>query len=619
MSLIRQKYPKISDSVTVFLAVVFAIAVSVATVAQYYNFSNPAATDNQYPATPDFATPGASYPNTNPATNPAPAYYNNTPYNNTPPTFDSPVTANAMPSAIPSFTTPSNVAPSNAVPPVTVPTNPAPMNVPTFDPPAGGLMEVPVFQPPQFSTPSQNDGVDPTLLAFNGGISNAYNNPYSGTGQPGGTVPAFQQPGVHESLANQGLVARERERIEDRRRADQQYIDTCHDIRDSKNTDAWQIRMPPYAGPLENRTPGDESSILQVNYLSVKQDDYVYDWEVREKHYFSFSLLDPTRFGERVKVWVGLGPDEEKARKHMDHAVELMGNGHFYKAAQEFEWAAYYAPETALEEDARYHAAECYYRENRFDKAVNQYTKLLTDFPSSPYKTEIIKNTYEIAKTWIKQATEDKVSYFNFTNRTRPTYDTFGHAENALKAIFINCPTDPMADDCVFLLGVGYMQRGRVRGDASYEHAAEYFRQLRDSYANSELVVEAMRLEVICREKAGLGADYDARHIIEARKVAEQLSMQFRTQLPSDQQNELLQMQNQLNEQLAEKLWVTGRFYESRKDYLAARLQYRAVIEQYPATECADRARLRYEQISDRPDELPSDWERIKNALGFRK
>ncbi|MCL2622658.1 MAG: outer membrane protein assembly factor BamD [Planctomycetaceae bacterium] len=665
MSPIRYKKTVFSTSAVVFLAIVFANAVSVATVAQYYNFGNPAATDNF--AAPSTNYPTASYPASPPGTGhyggntvPAfPAYQQSPPV--THPTFTDPNINGEQPYAglpvgqpvpatpqqpswpgqmtqppgqgqVPDFNHQPQLPQPNvtgipahqpmpyATPPNDVSMTPVPMHVPSFDPTAGGNFDfdVPTFQPPQFTPPPPTaQGGDPTLLAL-GGIGNAYA-PSSGAGQTGGAVPAFRTPGAQESLSNQGLAVRERERRDDRRQADQEFIDTWSEILDKKNTNAWMKPLPPYAGPLENRTR-EESPIMSASYFShtIKQDDYEYDWEREEKHYFSLSMLDPTRFGERVKVWVGLGPDEAKGRKYMESALESMKKGDHIKAAKDFEWAAYYCPETALEEDARYHAAECYYREKQFNKAVNQYTKLLTNFPSSPYKSDAVKNTYEIARTWIKQVTEDKVGYVNVSDKSRPAFDTFGHAERALKTIFINCPNDPMADDSVFLLAHGYMRLGRVQGDASFEKAAEYFKQLRDCYPNSEFVVEAMRLEVICREKSGLGAEYDSRHIIEASKTAELLRLQHVTRMPSDQQNDLVQTANRLNEQMAQKLWVTGKFYDDRYDYGAARLLYRELIDTYPATEHAEKARKRYEQIRDLPDELPSDWQRIKSVFKIR-
>jgi len=161
------------------------------------------------------------------------------------------------------------------------------------------------------------------------------------------------------------------------------------------------------------------------------------------------------------------------------------------------------------------------------------------------------------------------------------------------------------------------MRRGRAQGDAQYEHAAEYFQQLRDCYPNSPHIVEAMRLEVICREKAGLGADYDMRHIVEAGKIAEQVNQLYGSRMTPDQRNEIVETENRLNEQKAEKVWVTGKFYDDRKDYGAARLQYLELMDKYPATKYAEMARSRYDIIRDYPDELPSDWQRIKSALTF--
>jgi len=165
------------------------------------------------------------------------------------------------------------------------------------------------------------------------------------------------------------------------------------------------------------------------------------------------------------------------------------------------------------------------------------------------------------------------------------------------------------------LLGHGYMRRGRTQGDTQYERAAEYFKQLRDYYPNSVHVVEAMRLEMICREKSGLGADYDMRQIDEAGKLAKMIRLQQGSRMTSDQWNELLEADNRLNEQQAEKLWVNGKFYDDRKEYGAAKMQYMQILDRYPATKYADMARTRYDRIRDFPDEPPTDWERIKSAV----
>ena len=481
--------------------------------------------------------------------------------------------------------------------------------------PAVPTMSVPsLSQPPAPEPAGQGNGTP--LLAFSNPVGNAYAAP----GQSGGVTPAFQSPDVQDTLTAQGLKVKKREIPDDRRVADQRYIDACTEIRDNKNTDAWLLDMPPYTGPLTNRTAGkgeEESLVLQASFMNrpVKQDDYEYDWEKEGTHLFDSSLLDLTKLGDHAKRWVGLGPDEAKARKRMENALLLMKEGEHIKAAKEFEWAAYFAPETALEEDARYHAAECYYREKRYKEAAEQYIKLLTNFQSSPYKNEIINNLYGIAKIWIDQVTKDKVGYVNVTDKSRPSFDTFGHAERALKAIFINCPSDPMADDCVYALALAYMRCGTVQGDASYEHAAEYFKQLRDCYPNSDHVVDAMQQEAICRRRASLGADYSGRHIDEARVIAEQLQTQYR--LDTTKQGEVVGIRNGLTDDKAQQIWEVARFYDSRKDYGAARLQYRQLIDDYPATKYAEQSRKRFEEIRDLPDELPSDWERIKSAFRF--
>ena len=669
MSPIRQHYVNISRCGMAFLIAICLISLSQVVVAQYaipnYVPASTSATTPDVPATsyayPVTAVPqvttgnpnSVSYDNSYGGMSTVPSFNaaQNTTQNVMPntPQFVSPQAGNVQQGQMPQpgqtlyasnsqFYTP-NTQPQPTTPmpmatvPVMAPQNTDIMagapNVPVFNPSAGfnsaGInaqapANTPSMAVPMFNVPSQEE-IERPKLAMTGSVGNAY----GGTGQSGGAVPAFRPLAQETSPLSQELNVPKRERPDDRRFADQQHIDTWREIKYRKDPEVWRLRMPPYTGPLGNRTIGkdeEESSVFKhVNYFDfkVKQDDYEYEWEKGTTHMFDFSLLDPMRFGEQVKRWVGMGQDEGKARKHMENALELMKQEKYEKAAKEFEWAAYYWPETTVEEDARYHAAECYYRIGRYYDATKHYTMLLSNFQSSQYKAEVIRNMFGIAKIWIEQVTEKNARFVNVTDKSRPTFDTFGYAEKALKTIVINCPNDPLADDCIYMLACAYMRRGKVQGDACFEHAAEYFKQLQDDFPNSEYVIDAMRLEVVCRQRASLGAAYATRQIDQAGEVADRLLGDFGTALGSENRNEVLEIRNGITEEKAASVWVIGKHYDDRKDYGAARLQYQRIIADYPTTQYAEKARKRLEEIRDYPDELPSDWERIKAALRFGK
>ncbi|MDR1494058.1 MAG: hypothetical protein LBT05_15250 [Planctomycetaceae bacterium] len=493
-------------------------------------------------------------------------------------------------------------------------------------------INIPVFDVPQFQTPDVSavssapigaNGLpsDTPFLAFHSPVGNAF-----GTiNKNSETVPAFQSAnsiGASVPESRPGLLFSSQERPTDRAAADRENYERWRIIKETKNTNAWMEPLPSYSGPLDFRTVGRpddrtplENLLVSFHEEGAKQDEYAYDWETEEKHYFDFSMLDPTRVGKQMKRWVGLSLSEEKAKKNFQDGLDAMKAEKYMKAADLFEWAAYYAPKTILEEDSRYHAAECYYRVGRNYDASQQYKRIILDFPSSQYKSEIIKNLYEIAKTWIKQ-TEGKSGYVNITDKSRPRFDTFGHAKGALETIYINVPRDPLADDAVYLLAVSYMRRAtKVQGDVNYEHAAECFKQLRDFYPNSEYIVDAMRWEAICHKYASLGADYDAAQINQAGEIADQLLLQHAVRLDANAQEEILKVRNEVTENKAEKLWLTGQFYDVRKEYRAARLQYELLLEKYPATKHAEKARKRIEEIRDFPPEPVSPLAKIKGIF----
>jgi len=416
-----------------------------------------------------------------------------------------------------------------------------------------------------------------------------------------------------------------KERPKDRLSAEEEQIRKYNDIVKNKNTDGWMKPLPSYGGPLDYRTVGkkgddEEQSVVPVGLemydKSLKQDDRVYDWEAEEKHWFDASLLDPTRLGEHMKAWVGLGPSEEKARQRMQNGLKLFEQKEYMKAGGEFGWAAYYSPKTVIAEDARYHAAESYYQAKAYPKAVEQYTLLITEFQSSPYKPEAVKNLFEIAKKWIKDS-EESYWFVNVTDKSRPTFDMFGNAKKAFETIYINDPRGPLADASIYTLGIALMRRAKFQGDISYEQAADTFKILRDTCPNSKFIVDATRLETICRARSSPGTAYSSQPYKDAAKLAEQSLKQFGTLLTPEQRSEMIRVSDEITVAKAKQIWEIGQYYDGQKNYGAAKYKYNEVIDKYPSTDYAEKARKRLDVIRDYPDEPPSDWQRIKSWVTF--
>ena len=382
-------------------------------------------------------------------------------------------------------------------------------------------------------------------------------------------------------------------------------------------------------GPFENREKKENIEhqiISQVSHVDVKKtydNTPVYDWEKEEEKGFDWEVLDPVNFFTKVRDWMGMGPDEKKANAAMQkgrNVLEPLRNKtpdpndkkKWLEAAGHFEEAAKRWPNSVTEEDGLHLAAECYFFGENYPKAMTSYQKLIINYQHSKYVDNAVRRLFRIGRYW---ELEDQrgVSFTNMsrTNRTRPTFDTFGYAKKAYEAIFINDPNGPISDDAVMALATAYLFRGRYKGDVNYEQAAYYYKYLRENFPLSPHLAKAHENEILARTNAYLGAEHNSTSLEEAGKLADITLKQFGGELEAESREEILAQKEEIIASKAEKEWVTGQFYDKKSLYGAARLQYEKILDQYPQTPYAEKARVRLQQIKHKPDQ-PDKYEFFK-------
>ena len=387
------------------------------------------------------------------------------------------------------------------------------------------------------------------------------------------------------------------------------------------NTPVWMLPLPDSRGPflarLENQSK--TSSVVPVSHMdfemydkTLEQNKDAYSWEKDDDKGFDWMLLDPVTFYNKSKEWIGLGPDQKKAEAAMEEGRKLMSDGQFAAAGKKFEAAAKRWPDTVLEEDARYFAGECYFQAKIYYRAYENFDRLISEFQSK-HKNTAVARLYEIGGYWVKK-TEEGAGYFNATDKSRPSFDTFGAAEKAYKSIIFNDTRGPYYDRSMLQLGFAYMNQGKKQGDSQYEQAANWFRQLRENAINHEYASRASYLEVHCRKMAVDGAEYDSSHLLEAKELADQTLTQFGPNLKDNREN-LVQMRNEIGEKEAEHYWTLAQYYEKGKHYGAARMQYQHILKEHPTTNYAQQAEQRIEAIKDHPDSPPALTAQVKSLF----
>ena len=72
-------------------------------------------------------------------------------------------------------------------------------------------------------------------------------------------------------------------------------------------------------------------------------------------------------------------------------------------------------------------------------------------------------------------------------------------------------------------------------------------------------------------------------------------------------------------EQRAEREWVMAQYYDNKSEFRAAREYYKVLLEKYPRTSFAERARKRMQEIQNEPDEPPNHFTWLTAPFGNGK
>lgn len=311
--------------------------------------------------------------------------------------------------------------------------------------------------------------------------------------------------------------------------------------------------------------------------------------------------LDPRVQYDKVKSAVGLGPDEQIARARLAEGQQLFLEKKYAAAAKSFEAAVERGPHSPIEQDAMFMLAESYFFADRYIKARDAYDALVKEHPNTRYLDTVIDREWEIARYWerYEEYNPDWALTPNTYDKTRPWFDTIGHAIKTYDNIRLNDPTGPRADDAIMATANIYFHRGRF-DDADYHYTL-----LRQEYPRSELQFEAHLLGLQAKLRKYQGSDYDGSPLEEAKTLVKQLRMQFAGRLSNEEKERLRTVEAQLNLEIASRDYRMAEVYDGTKHYGAARHYYAQVMDKYPSTELADRARERVSQISGEPDKPP--------------
>lgn len=309
--------------------------------------------------------------------------------------------------------------------------------------------------------------------------------------------------------------------------------------------------------------------------------------------------LDPHVQYDKMKAAVGLGPNEQFARKCYADGYELFREKKYSEAAEKFETAVSRGPHSAIEQDAMFMVAESYFFDDRYIKARDSYDALVKEYANTRYLDQVIDREWKIARYW--ELRDEKNPHWPLTpnvyDKTRPWFDTIGHAVKAYESIRLNDPTGPRADDAIMATANIYFKRGR------FEEADYNYQLLRQEYPRSEWQFEAHLLGLQAKLNKYQGENYDGTPIEEAKVLVKQLNTQFAGRLNKEEKDRLATTEALLNKEIATRDYRMAEYYDNKAEYGAAKFYYAEVVKKYPGTELAKQAKDRVAAIAGEPEE----------------
>jgi len=306
--------------------------------------------------------------------------------------------------------------------------------------------------------------------------------------------------------------------------------------------------------------------------------------------------------------------DPMKGLPEYEQAMAIYREGKIEEAEKAFKKVAKQFKDHPVEEDALFMIAECQYRRKRYSWAQDSYDKLLKKYPTSRYLEESTQRLFSIASIWLnpngKTPPEElvrvsaadvdgtnengiEVPYSlpivpNLFDRTRPVFDTQGRALQALKSVWLHDPTGPLADDAVMMTAAYHLRRG------DHREANVYFKILREEYPKSEHAKHAFVLGTGVLLATYQGAKYDATALDEADNLVRSTLNIY----PESEHREKLQQDLQrIRMEDAARDWARIEFYQRKYNHQAVALYCEMLIERFPDSEYADRARALLAEI----------------------
>ncbi len=332
------------------------------------------------------------------------------------------------------------------------------------------------------------------------------------------------------------------------------------------------------------------------NRLSPDPDELLDPLGARNPNRVTMYDLAPNQISTTMKTMRRGKVDEAGAEKAYKEGQELYkqaialreqepdGKEHIAlleKAANSFRLAGHKWPDSALHQDAMFFQGESFFFADRYVQANRAYESLIAQYSGSRYFDRSEERRFTIARYWLGRAREQsKMEAVKYGDPSRPIMGMAGEARRILHRIRLDDPTGKLADDATMQLAAAFMEVNQ------FQEAADAFEDLRRSYPGSPHLFNAHLFELKCRMNCYYGPSYEAEPLKKSDDLIRQIVRQFPEEAARHEQY-LAREATLVRNQMAERDFSLGEYYQKRGENRAAQVMYAKVEQDFSETQVA--------------------------------
>jgi outer membrane protein assembly factor BamD len=281
----------------------------------------------------------------------------------------------------------------------------------------------------------------------------------------------------------------------------------------------------------------------------------------------------------------GEGEVEANSKAQLVKAQKLEKEKSFEQAAIAYRMLVKTWPLSPNAAEAQYHYAKCLLEFGEPIKAFKEFQNTIENYPDTPYFNDILQNQYEIGNLFLSG---ERLRVWSI-----PTFPSMDKTVEIYETVIKNGPYSDIAP--LAQMKIGFAREKQK----NYKSAIEAYENLIRKYPNSDLVDDAQFQIGFAYMAASTAADYDQT----ATRRAITAFQDYLTRYPKSEKIEQAQANiDRLRTEQARGLFNIARYYDWKNESTSAMIYYNEVIQKYPESDLARRAKERVEQLSGGPD-----------------